>query len=115
MNPTPYYPAQRKGRTLAKVPTSPIEDVSCGVSEAQFRQEASMVGDRQRIDGEVADELVTRLHAAGIELHRALALRLSEEAQNRIKSAIEEIQGAINIVRAAAIDLDPHSESDSAS
>lgn len=63
-----------------------------------------MVGDRQRIDAEVADALVSRLHAAGIELHGALALPLSAEAQGHVESAIEEIDRAIHLIRVAATD-----------
>lgn len=74
-----------------------------------------MVGDRERIDADVADALTTRLLAAGIELHRALALPLSSEARVRIESAIDQIDGALHAVRVAAMGFDLPGESGSPS
>ena len=44
-----------------------------------------MVGDRERIDTELAEALITRLHSAGLELHRGLALPLGGEARDHIE------------------------------
>ena len=62
-----------------------------------------MVGDRERIDTELAETLMTRLHSAGLELHRGLALPLGGEARDRIELAIDEIDAAINLVRVAVM------------
>lgn len=70
-----------------------------------------MVGDRALIDSEIAEVLITRLHSAGLQLHEGLALPLSEEVRIRIESAIDEIDGVINLVRVAAMGVDPPEES----
>ena len=72
-----------------------------------------MVGGRERIDADVADALVNRLHAAGMELHRALDLALSAEARCRIESAIDEVDGAIRVIRVAVTNFDVSGESES--
>ena len=69
-----------------------------------------MVGGRERIDAEVAEALMTRLHAAGLELHRALALALSAEARSRIESAIDNIDHAIHVIHFAALGFDSRGE-----
>ena len=61
------------------------------------------MGDRERIDTELAETLMTRLHSAGLELHRGLALPLGGEARDRIELAIDEIDAAINLVRVAVM------------
>ena len=61
------------------------------------------MGDRERIDTELAEALMTRLHSAGLELHRGLALPLGGEARDRIELAIDEIDAAINLVRVAVM------------
>ena len=72
-----------------------------------------MVGDRERIDADVADALVSRLHAAGLELHRTLDLPLSAEARGHIESAIDEIDRALRVLRVAATNFDIPGESGS--
>ena len=72
-----------------------------------------MVGGRERIDADVADALVNRLHAAGMDLHRALDLALSTEARCRIESAIDEIDSAIRVIRVAVTNFDVSGESES--
>ena len=61
------------------------------------------MGDRERIDTELAEALMTRLHSAGLELHRGLALPLGGEARDHIELAIDEIDAAINLVRVAVM------------
>jgi hypothetical protein len=76
-----------------------------------FVERDSVVGNRERIDPDVADALVTRLHAGGLELHRARALALSEEARGCIDSAIDELDAAIHLIRLAATNFDNPQES----
>jgi hypothetical protein len=77
----------------------------------RFGQEGAVVGDRELIDAEIADFLVGRLHAAGQELHRALALPVSADVENRIESAIDHLDAAINLIRLAALGFEPPGES----
>lgn len=69
-----------------------------------------MVGDRERIDLELAGGLVERLHAAGLELHRGLACMLSADARIHVEKAIDEIDSAIRMVRHAAAHLETPEE-----
>jgi hypothetical protein len=70
-----------------------------------------VVGDRERIDLELAGALVERLHAAGLELHRGLACALSPEARSHIETAIDEMDRAIRRVRHAAVGFDTPEDS----
>lgn len=74
-----------------------------------------MVGDRERIDSEVAEALMRRLHAAGLELHRALEMAQSAEAQSCIEKAIDDIDRAIGVLRLAAIGFGPEEDASSPS
>ena len=69
-----------------------------------------MVGDRERIDVELADALVARLHTAGLQLHEGLALAESTVVQDHIRSAIDEIDSMIRIVRLASMTTGPLDE-----
>jgi hypothetical protein len=62
-----------------------------------------VVGDRERIETELAEALITRLQSAGLELHRGLALSLGGEARDHIELAIDEIDTVINLVRVAVM------------
>jgi len=72
-----------------------------------------VVGGQERIDTDVADTLVTRLHAAGLDLHRVLALPLTDEMRGHIESAVAEIDSAIQVVRRAAMSVESPGESGS--
>ena len=61
-----------------------------------------MVGDQERIDVDLAHTLVTRLHAAGLELHQALNEGVTDHRQH-IASALVEIDDAIQLIRRAAV------------
>jgi len=65
-----------------------------------------VVGDQEKIDTDVAEALVSRLHAAGLDLHRTLDLPLSAEARGHIESAIDEIDSALRVIRLAATNFD---------
>jgi len=77
------------------------------------RLEEAVVGDQEKIDTDVAEALVSRLHAAGLDLHRTLDLPLSAEARSHIESAIDEIDGALRVIRVAATNFDTPGESGS--
>jgi hypothetical protein len=62
-------------------------------------QEDAVVGDRVRVDTELAEALITRLHSAGLELHRGRTLPLGGEARDHIELAIHEIDTGINLAR----------------
>ena len=66
-----------------------------------------MVGDRERIDADFADVLVARLHAAGFELHKGLAVALNADARAHIEAAIDELDLVIRLVRIATVGEDP--------
>ena len=53
----------------------------------------------------VADRLVQRLQAAGLELQRALPLVDNDEARAQIESAVERLNDAIKTVYLAAADF----------
>jgi len=97
---------------VAKVPT-PASWESPDKYLPETPLEDAVVGDRERIDADVADALVSRLHAAGLALHRTLDLPLSAEARSHIESAIDEIDGALRVIRVAATNFDTPGESGS--
>jgi len=69
-----------------------------------------VVGDRERIDSEVADALVAQLYGAGLALHKALALPLDPDGRDLVESALDKLDEAIRVVGLAALGLDPSGE-----
>jgi len=65
-----------------------------------------VVGDQERIDDDLAHALVTRLYAAGFELHQGLRWGTNPDVRAHIESALEEIDAAIRLIRLATVGLD---------
>jgi hypothetical protein len=65
-----------------------------------------VVGDQERIDVDLAQAVVTRLHAAGLELHQALRWAANPETIGHITSAMDKVDNAIRLVRRATAGLE---------
>jgi hypothetical protein len=61
-----------------------------------------VVGDRERIDIDLAHLLVTRLQAAGFELHRAMGADTAPIREECIILALAEMDVCIRLIRHAA-------------
>ena len=64
-----------------------------------------MVGEEQQIGAQIADLLIRHLAAAGLKLHEALESTSDASARERIKSALEELDASLQIIRRAGFGL----------
>ena len=69
-----------------------------------------MVGVRPQIAADIADGLIRRLHAAGLELHGAVALVDNAEARELFESAIATLDDALRIIHRATLSSLPPDE-----
>jgi len=65
-----------------------------------------VVGDRDRIDVDLAHALVTGLQAAGFEIHQVLNSDASANLRGHLDVALAEIDTAIRLIRLAAAGLE---------
>ena len=65
-----------------------------------------MIGEQQRIDSDLAEILIQRLFAVGMELHVARKLLSDETALSNIDSALERLDGSIQLIRRAVSPFD---------
>ena len=66
-----------------------------------------VVGSEARIAADMADALVNRLFAVGLDLHRALESTTGADARARLEQAIAGLDDTIQMIRLAATGLEP--------
>jgi len=94
----PYYGSVRVQWKVGRGDTDPRKGLRS--------REGAVVGDRERIEVDLAHALVNRLEAAGFELHQALSLDGAAELHQHVTSALAEIDVAIRLIRRAAADFE---------
>ncbi|HML00034.1 MAG TPA: histidine kinase [Acidimicrobiales bacterium] len=65
-----------------------------------------MIGEQQRIESDLAEILIQRLFAVGMELHVARKLVSDETALSNIDSALEKLDDLIQLIRRAVLPFD---------
>ena len=65
-----------------------------------------MIGEQQRIESDLAEILIQRLFAVGMELHVARKLVSDETALSNIDSALERLDDSIQLIRRAVLPFD---------
>jgi len=65
-----------------------------------------MIGEQQRIDSDLAEILIQRLFAVGMELHVARKLVSDETALTEIDSALNVLDDSIQLIRRAVLPFD---------
>jgi len=66
-----------------------------------------VVRSEAKIAADVADALVSRLFAVGLDLHRALESTSGTEPRAHLERAIEQLDHTIQMIRLAATGLEP--------
>ena len=65
-----------------------------------------MIGEQQRIESDLAEVLIQRLFAVGMELHVARKLVSDETALSNIDSVLEKLDDSIQLIRRAVLPFD---------